>query len=377
MSEKLLMHKDIKVAKILQNGSILEIIEVYNKDHLPVGVYNDINSLMDHLVNAWSNDRVIPDDRQNLDAINQKLGATVTDAYAKSLGVSLTDCYWFKEENSKLCWEDVNFYDNGFEEKHFSPEYNFFHPDLTTNGTLEKTWKYIDGVPYLFKRENSNVLTVNEVVVSEIAGRLGINCTPYLICKTTNGPWCVCPDIIKDNSTEMISALQISHTDINNTKYCLNFLNKNFKDEFMNMLFLHCLVHNTDGHDKNIALLRNADTLEYMGFSPLYDNGTSLGSYMLNSDGTINENVKKSNKMKDFFSNRNEILNYMGKDILRFSLSSYEELTDIVKKHYESNNIPEHIFTIACDELKDGYDSIIKKQKEIMWQIEVNTEWER
>lgn len=59
------------------------------------------------------------------------------------------------------------------------------------------------------------------------------------------------------------------------------------------------------------------------------------------------------------------------------SLPSYEELTDIIQKHYESNNIPEHIFAIAYDELKEGYYCIIKKQKEIMWQIEVNTEWER
>ena len=36
------------------------------------------------------------------------------------------------------------------------------------------------------------------------------------------------------------------------------------------------LITNTDRHMNNISVLRNTDTLEYIGFAPIYDNGNSM-----------------------------------------------------------------------------------------------------
>lgn len=374
MKTKILMHKDVETAIVLQSENNIKIKEIVNKEHLPVGVYNDNQILMDKLAAIWSNDRIIPNDRQNLDAIINRLGTTVSDAYVKSLGVSLTDCYWFKEENSKLRWSDVNFYDNGFEDKDFSLKNNFLHPDLTTNGTLEKTWKSIDNIAYLLKKEKRNILTVNEAVVSDIAGYVGIPCTPYKMCNVNNELWSICPNIITDNSMEMVSILQIEHENISNTMYGLKFLNDNFQKEFKDMLLLHTLTHNTDGHERNIAVIRNADTLEYNGFAPAFDNGTCLGSYRIDEDGNISSIIHKTNEMKDMFSNRDEILDYIGNDIVNYNLPSFAELNIILKKYYENYNIPEDIYHIAEEELKDGYDAIIQRQLEIRRKEQ---EWER
>lgn len=43
------------------------------------------------------------------------------------------------------------------------------------------------------------------------------------------------------------------------------------------MLVLDYLIANEDRHLNNFGLLRNADTLEWLGFAPIFDSGTSLG----------------------------------------------------------------------------------------------------
>lgn len=362
MKQKVLMHKDVEVAIVLQSENNIKIKEIINKEHLPVGVYNDNSELMDKLSAIWSNDRTIPNDRDNLDEIEKNWGTTVSDTYVKSLGVSLTDCYWFKETHSRLTWKDVNFYKNGFENKNFSLKNGFPHPDLTTNGTLEKNWKSIDNIAYLLKKEKRNILTVNEVVVSDIAGYIGIPCTPYNMCSINNELWSICPNIITDDSTEMVSILQIRHENTSNTMYGLKFLNANFQKEFKDMLLLHVLTHNTDGHERNIAIIRNADTLEHIGFAPAFDNGTCLGSYRIDETGNVSSFINKNDEMKDMFSNRDEILDYIGEDIIKYKLPSFSELNIILKKYYDNYNISENIYCIAEEELKEGYNAIIQRQ---------------
>lgn len=373
MEQKILMHKNVETAVVMREKGKLEIKKILSKEHLPVGVYNENPLLMNKLAEIWSTDRVIPADRQNLDAIVTKLGMDVDEAYVESLGVSLTDCYWFTDRNSGLVWEDVNFYDNGFDESDFCVESNFLHPDLTTNGSLEKTWKSVEGIPYLLKKGKPDILAVNETVVSNIAGYLNIPCTPYNMCQINGNLWSICPDIVNNSSTEMVSILQIEHENINNPMYALKFLNQHFRKNFVEMLLLHVLVHNTDGHERNISLLRNADTLEYTGFAPAYDNGTCLGSYLVEENGVIHHD-KKNDEMKDLFSNRNEILTYIGEDICNYKLPPFPELRLILEKQYKKYGISEEILEIASEELMDGYNAIIQKQQILERNEE---EWER
>ena len=42
------------------------------------------------------------------------------------------------------------------------------------------------------------------------------------------------------------------------------------------MLVLDYLIVNEDRHQNNFGVIRNADTLEYLGAAPIYDSGTSL-----------------------------------------------------------------------------------------------------
>ncbi len=56
MKTKILMHKDVKVAIVLQGENNVKIKEIINKEHLPVRVYNDTPMLMDKLATIWSNE---------------------------------------------------------------------------------------------------------------------------------------------------------------------------------------------------------------------------------------------------------------------------------------------------------------------------------
>lgn len=51
-------------------------------------------------------------------------------------------------------------------------------------------------------------------------------------------------------------------------KNAANFLNK--------MITVDFLIANEDRHLNNLGLIRNAETLKWIGFAPIFDNGTSL-----------------------------------------------------------------------------------------------------
>lgn len=113
----ILMHKDIPVADItVYNGTIISVNRIYNKEHYPIGAYTPHSQLSARFLDNWSKMRCIPKDRQNAGEIIRKIGCSLHEAIYKSNGVSLTDCYWFKDNNDSLSWKDVNYFDNKFSE---------------------------------------------------------------------------------------------------------------------------------------------------------------------------------------------------------------------------------------------------------------------
>lgn len=68
----------------------------------------------------------------------------------------------------------------------------------------------------------------------------------------------------------------------NESKYeyfvrCCEFLKiPDIKKSLDEMLILDFIIANKDRHMGNFGVLRNADTLEYLGFAPIFDCGTSL-----------------------------------------------------------------------------------------------------
>lgn len=356
----ILMHKNIEVADVENQLYIKRVNKIYRPEHMPVGSYSTKSKYLSEIYyKKWIENRIIPHNRQNISKIIEKLGRSVDDTFIHSLGVSLTDSYWFKPNYSNLTWEDVNFHDNGFDEL---TENNYHHPDITTNGALEKEWINNNQIPLLVKyNDNNPVVIANEIIASQIAELMNVSCVKYSLAKYGKHLACACENIITSGERELVTALQIDHAD--KVKAAFTILIQDFPEELDNMLFFHVLIRNTDAHYQNIALVRNTTTLQYEGLSPLYDNGTSLGSYRI-INGQVSDTIHPTHDIKDFFSSVEEVLDFLGSRILKYKLPPFTAITNIIASTYEIFAISKACKQIAIETISESYNMILEKQKQ-------------
>lgn len=98
---------------------------------------------------------------------------------------------------------------------------------------------------------------------------------------------------------------------------CLNFgISEEDFDTFMDYeIMTDYLLTNTDRHMNNISVIRNPDTLEVLGFAPIYDSGNSmfynipyeqLGRIRLDEVKT-HSFIEKENKLLSYVKNRKAV----------------------------------------------------------------------
>ena len=221
-----LMHKTVPVADMTVDdtlGVILSIGKLHSEAHLPVGV-TATNGLPDHSkLTRWWASRSIPRKRSGLRPALERLNIPVALALAKeSNGLSLSDQYWIRPENSEFRWESINFFDNGFSgdvgnllfgEKFAGTNLNLLSPDSTTDGQLKKRWKISGGKRHLIKGGSNpfHQEPLNEAIASAVCRRLGIPHVGYELMWDGETPYCVCEDFIGPE-TELVTAYQICET---------------------------------------------------------------------------------------------------------------------------------------------------------------------
>jgi hypothetical protein len=296
------MHKNIPVADVEIDedvGHITDVRTVFNVAHAPVqSVRND--RLDASVLKKWWDGRSIPASREGLERALESVGvATAQLLLKKSYGLSLSDQYWICPSTQSLKWKDINFFDNNFSEdvgnlllgyigaRDNSASLNLLSPDNSSDGQLKKAWKIIDGERYLIKEGNPYTFqeTFNEVIASNVCDRLGIEHTRYTILKLQNKFYSVCPNFITPN-IELISASQIfaankRPVDVSEYEHyiaCVEKLGiKDIRSKLEQMIVLDFIISNQDRHFNNFGLIRNAETLEWVGVAPIFDCGASLG----------------------------------------------------------------------------------------------------
>jgi len=293
------MHKSIPVAELMLDdklGVILSVEDVYDPAHLPIGISVTEGKPDYAQMTKWWSRRSIPASRSGLRQLLEELNVPVVHTLVKECyGLSLSDQYWIKPENSDLIWEDINFFQNELSEdignllfggKTANGNPNLISPDATSDGCLKKRWKIIDGKRCLIKGGSSPFYQepINEVIATEILKRLNIPHVSYKMIWDTNLPYSICEDFITPD-TELVTAFQICETkpfNIENDIFdhyldCCNTLGiSGVTDSLDQMITLDFLIANPDRHFGNFGAVRNANTLEWLGPAPLYDNGTSL-----------------------------------------------------------------------------------------------------
>lgn len=302
-----LMHKYIPVVELMldeDTSNIIKIGQIFNKEHLPVGVQvkHDIVNSLD--LKNWWNDRSIPASRIGINNALEILKIEDTKMLlTKCFGLSLSDQYWIKPINKDdITWEKINFFENSFSEdigdiligkKINSKNISFHSPDNTSDGFLKKRWKIINNKRCLIKGGSNPYIQqpFNEVIATLIAELLNIEHVKYEIIWDDDKPYSVCEDFI-DSNTELVSAwrvMQMKKKD-NNTSVYRHFINccqsLGIKDATLKvnqMIVLDYIIANEDRHQNNFGLIRNAETLEWISIAPIYDSGSSLGYDKLTS----------------------------------------------------------------------------------------------
>ncbi|WP_303819758.1 HipA domain-containing protein [Ruminococcus flavefaciens] len=257
--------------------------------------------------NQWWTGRSIPASRMGLSDMLDTLGIASSNLLlTKCLGLSLSDHYWIRPYESNMLWEDVNFFDNDFSDdigdllfgtNVKNSGFDLSSPDNTSDGNLKKRWKIIDGKRCLLKSGSNpySQQTFNEVIASKIMNRLGIDHVPYSITWINDEPYSVCEDFVTKD-TELISAWRVLQlrTKANHENEYLHYVNIcrelgiDIVSSLDKMMVLDYIIANEDRHFNNFGLLRDANTLEWIGAAPIFDSGTSLWYDRLTSRIPIN-----------------------------------------------------------------------------------------
>jgi len=298
------MHKNIPVVDLIideDSGVIQKIGQIHNQAHLPIGTKwvagTEVGKLDRRKLNDWWIGRSIPASRENIRAaLTQMEILQTTELISKCYGLSLSDQYWICPDNSELQWADINFFDNTFSndvgdilfghEPRETEQVNLMSPDNTSDGWLRKKWIISDGKRVLMKGGSGPYQQepLNELIACAIMKRLAIPHVPYTLTFHDELPYSLCETFIT-TETELIPAWRVNATlkkenrdsDFTHLVRCADKLGiPNIVSDAEKMIVLDYIIANTDRHYNNFGFVRNAETLEWHGFSPIFDSGSAL-----------------------------------------------------------------------------------------------------
>ena len=295
-----LMHKNIPVADITiyeESGTILSVDNTYNIDHLPIGVHFRHNSFVDKReLNGWFRERCIPAMRTDASRLLTRLNLhSLKQLVLYGNGLCLSDNYWIKPKDSLQIWEDVNFFDNAFSEdvgnlllgiEPSSHTPDLCSPDNTTEGCWKKGGKILDSKRCLVKGGEPPYFQqpINEVIATLAMKRLGVPHIPYSLTWINGEPYSVCEDFVTPN-TELVTAWRVMQIrpKANHHGYYLHYATlceehgiADIRRALDEMIVVDYIITNEDRHFNNFGIIRNSDTLEWIGAAPIFDSGTSL-----------------------------------------------------------------------------------------------------
>lgn len=364
-----LMNKNTPVISLdidEQTLYIKEIIETYNDKYKPYG----IRKLNKKQITDWLLSRKIPASRDNIDDIldNLKISST-NELVFKAFGLSLSDQYWLKPNNSNINWKEINFFDNDFSDdmgKFLFEDYKDISslktPDNTSNGDLKKSWKIINGKRVLLKagRPPYNQEPFNEVLASEICKRLNFDYIEYKLYMI-NGKYYSGSENFINKNTELVSAWDFlkdrqKPNDMNYYKFYLDSCKEmglNIKKDVDDMIVLDYIINNEDRHFRNFGLIRNVETLEFEKEAPIFDSGYSM--YCQQVDNLIG----KYNKSKPFRENHDKQIQLI--DLKNYDFSKLNDIGDFAYELYSKNYIMEAISDRRKFLLSIGLENKIKK----------------
>lgn len=297
-----LMHKDAPVCALTidaDSGAMLRVSKPIHPELLPLGGNIDAAKLR-----KWWQLRAVPVGQGKIMRILEQAGFSSTQKYlVKNWGLSLTDHYWIKPLDVELGWDDINLFTNAFRDpigdmqfsdaigKPIELPQNAFSPSSSLQGNLRKKWVITDGKRYLIKANHgsNSQESLNEVAATLLHSKQQKQ--PYVSYSAIHVDkndqlYCVCESFTSD-SVELITAYDIIESvkcpnAVSNYEHFIRVCaDHGLSDEtsrpFMEyQIATDFILTNTDRHMRNIGVLRDSNTLQFIGMAPLFDTGNSM-----------------------------------------------------------------------------------------------------
>jgi hypothetical protein len=315
-------HKSHRVALIElddETKKVIGIETIFSEEKMPVKLDGKSLVLDCGKIDKWIENRGIPDSRGNIAERLKTLNVKTTkDLSIMSYGLNLTDHYWIAKKNDSRQWEELNFFDNDFNEDIGKVlfenarirEAEILSPDCTLNGSLEKMWRIMDTKRVLVKGGNDidRLEPFNEKLAAIITERLGIDHVHYDLFTQNDKTYCACECMV-DRDHEFMNAYYVynhkgdTRTEGKYADYIRALENNglpNAGDSVDKMIALDFLIANRDRHHGNFGVIRNANTLRWEKAAPLFDNGTSMWA------GTHESLIRLDKTDNRSFGNTNE-----------------------------------------------------------------------
>lgn len=382
----ILMNKNTKVLSAEYHSSLgvfTDIYDIYDVDFTPVilkNVYNKQENLKVILSN-WFKGRGIPLWRDDLDLLLAKLNISApTELLDKAFGLSLSDQYWIKPYDSRIEYKDINFFEHDFKDTEFidatfsnntetSTKISLISPNNTTDGRLKKTWIIDGNKRYLLKGgyKNEVLQPFNEVLASMISKRLGFNYVSYNLEIVKDKVVSKCECFI-DKNTELVSAYQILYNNCDKDNAYEAYVDllekkgiKDARSSLENMFILDYIMLNEDRHLNNFGIIRNVETLDWIGTAPIFDTGESLNIIDYSDEEVI------INGEGRFFYNINNFDNILDciKDLKKYDLNKLdgicEEFDDLLHKYQPITKMTDRRINKICTLLFSRINNLKKK----------------
>ena len=359
MSQYFLMHKNEICGSLLiddNTGSLKNY-----KDH-GIGLSPFLGHADVRRMKKWWEGRAVPASRKMIQEVLKEAGCFTTKNYlAKNLALSMTDAYWIRPIDVDLRYEDVKLsglapYSDGKVPYHNHTSYD---PNASLGGQMEKYWNVKEFPPVLVKESYKyfGQQAINEVFATHIHEEQNTE-IPYVVYhagKTEdNGIYCCCESFTNDN-VELVSAYEVLEgSKIRNDRslyenyidicVSLGIEEKVIRDFMDYQTLTDFIISNTDEHLLNFGILRNSDTMKYIGPAPIFDSGNSM--FYTDSLKRYSRHELLERKITSFYDSEEKLLkNVRNKGLINFNhLPTEDKVTDL----YRSYGLPEErAMTIA------------------------------
>ncbi len=246
-------------------------------------------------IEHWLENRKASKHNAHLRQIMKDCGCENTTGFIQiTHAASINDTFWVKKEGEEICWDQVSFYKNKFDETIsrlafegmglYGIKISSTSPELSTDGSFRKCWrKEQDGI-YLYKRgssgaRNSGLEPYCEVLGSEIARIISKNAVSYELVRLHGELASKCRVFTDEQHGYVpIARFALNHSSPNDI---LRFYEKiGCEDDFRRMIVIDALTFNVDRHGGNHGVLVDNDTLVPVQMAPIFDMNLSMLPYV-------------------------------------------------------------------------------------------------